>query len=281
MSTLNPIKIGSDLGNTGSRGEPIVSSKGGMWKRLAKHYWVWRLYHLIVADAVSIQRATKHKLVQDFLGDSLGTAADIGCGPGVFVRYMSARARYLIETDIDRASLERTWARHQDLRNVGFATASIPTLPFTDESFDTVLFLEVLEHITDDRGALGDIHRVLRSDGRLVLSVPVPPGEVDDDLAWGHKREGYQLNEIVSVLADSDFEVLKFAFAEFKFSRRAAQMVRWWRRATHLPAPIFLSWIAYLDYLLDSSKVVTGAHYPTTVLLLARKKSRSEHDHPF
>ena len=255
-----------------------MSSKGGMWKRLARRYWVWRLYHLIVADAVAIQRPTKHKLVHEFLGETLGIAADIGCGPGVFVRYMSERAKYLIETDIDRDSLERTSARHQDLRNVGFATASLPTLPFNDESFDTILFLEVLEHITDDRAALREIHRVLRTDGRLVLSVPVPPGEVDDGFAWGHKREGYQLQEIASALANSSFEVQRFAFAEFKFSRRAAEIIRWWRRATHLPAPIFFSWIAYLDFLLDSSKVVTGAHLPTTVLLLARRKSRSEHE---
>lgn len=247
-----------------------------MWKRLAKHYWVWRVYHLIVADAMAIQRPTKHKLVRDFLGDTLGIAADIGCGPGVFVRHMSERARYLIEIDVDRDSLERTCARHQDLRNVGFATASLPTLPLAGEYLDTVLFLEVLEHITDDRAALGEIHRILRSDGRLIISVPVPPGEVNEDLAWGHKREGYQLHEIVSVLANSNFEVQRFAFAEFEFSRRAARMIRWWRRATHLPAPIFFSWIAYLDYFLDSSKVVTGTHCPTTVLLLARKKPQSE-----
>jgi SAM-dependent methyltransferase len=249
-----------------------------MWKGLAKHYWVWRLYHLVVADAVAIQRPTKHGLVREFLGDTLGIAADIGCGPGVFVRYMSARAKFLIEIDVDRESLERTWARHQDLRNVGFATASLPTLPFPDNYFDTVLFLEVLEHITDDRAALVEIHRALRPDGRLVLSVPVPPGEVDEDLVWGHKREGYQLHEIVPVLANCNFEVQRFAFAEFKFSRRAARMIRWWRRATHLPAPIFFSWVAYLDYFLDSRKVVTGAHCPTTVLLLARKKSRSKHE---
>jgi SAM-dependent methyltransferase len=249
-----------------------------MWKRFAKHYWAWRLYHLIVADAVAIQRPTKHKLVRDFLGDTLGIAADIGCGPGVFMRYMSARARYLIAIDVDRESLERTRARHQDLRNVGFATASLPTLPFTDKYLDTVLFLEVLEHITDDRAALGEIYRILRSDGTLVISVPVPPGEVDEDLAWGHKREGYQLHEITSILANAGFEVQRFAFAEFKFSRRAGQMIRWWRRTTHLPAPIFFSWIAYLDYFLDSSKLVTGAHCPTTVLLLARKKLRSEHE---
>ena len=161
-----------------------------MWKRLARRYWVWRLYHLIVADAVAIQRPTKHKLVHEFLGETLGIAADIGCGPGVFVRYMSERAKYLIETDIDRDSLERTSARHQDLRNVGFATASLPTLPFNDESFDTILFLEVLEHITDDRAALREIHRVLRTDGRLVLSGACAAGRSGRRLCLGAQARG-------------------------------------------------------------------------------------------
>jgi hypothetical protein len=39
-----------------------------------------------------------------------------------------------------------------------------------------------------------------------------------------------------------------------------------------LPAPIFLSWIAYLDYFLDSSKTETGRHSPAIVLVAARKK---------
>ena len=57
--------------------------------RLAKRYWVWRLYHFIVADAVSVQRPTKYKVVRDFLGEALGIAADMGCGPGVFAKHHS------------------------------------------------------------------------------------------------------------------------------------------------------------------------------------------------
>jgi SAM-dependent methyltransferase len=229
------------------------------------------LYHLAVADAVAIQRPTKYKFVRNFLGDTLGIVVDIGCGPGVFVRYISPRAKYLVEIDVDRDSLGRVCSRNSDLRNVGFLTASALALPFSDESVDTVLFLEVLEHLTDDRGALEEIGRVLRRHGKVVLSVPVPPGEVDEDSAWGHKREGYQLTQIVLLLTESGFAVENFAFAEFKFSRYAAQAVRWWRRTTRLPAPIFLSWIAYLDLLLTPAKVHTGSHCPATVVLMARK----------
>jgi SAM-dependent methyltransferase len=258
-------------GTAGSRVRLIMSTIKSAWKKSARHYWVWWLYHLVVADAVAVQRPTKYKFVRDFLGDNLGITADIGCGPGVFVRHMSARARYLMEIDLDHDSLERVQFRHRDLRNVAFVTASANTLPFTDECLDTILFLEVLEHLTDDSAALAEISRVLRPHGRLILSVPVPPGEVDEDSAWGHKREGYQLPEIKSLLVDNGFEVRNFAFAEFRFSRRAARVIRWWRQATRLPAPIFFSWIGYIDHFLDPSKVKTGSHCPATVLLLARK----------
>jgi SAM-dependent methyltransferase len=249
-----------------------VNGRDRVSKRLAKHYWVWRLYHLLVADAVAIQRPTKYKLVREFLGSSLGVAADIGCGPGVFARYMSPRATRLIGLDVDYHSLERVKSRHCDLRNAYFAATIVNSLPFPDDRLETVLLLEVLEHLADDGAALREIWRVLRPGGKLVISVPVPPGEVNEDSEWGHKREGYELPAIVDLLMVNGFEVEKHAFAEFRFTRRATQVARWWRRTTRLPAPICLSWIAYLDYFLGSSKTVTGNHIPATVLVLARKR---------
>lgn len=45
--------------------------------------------------------------------------------------------------------------------------------PYSDESFDVVLFCEVIEHLqTDPVAAIEEIHRVLRPGGRLVLSTP-------------------------------------------------------------------------------------------------------------
>jgi SAM-dependent methyltransferase len=45
-------------------------------------------------------------------------------------------------------------------------------LPFADETFDTVLLLEVLEHVADARSVLANIARVLKPGGVLLLSVP-------------------------------------------------------------------------------------------------------------
>ena len=241
-------------------------------KNLARSYWAWRIYHVLVADAVAIQRPTKFRTVHEFLGDQLGIVGDIGCGPGVFTRHLSARAKQVLGADIDREALERVKARHQDLENVAFVAANADHLPLADECLDTLLLLEVLEHLADDTGGLREMWRVLRPGGKIVLSVPVPPGEINEGAPWGHKREGYQLPEIMALLKKSGFRAENHAYAEFKFSRLAASLIRKWRTSFHLPAPIFLSWVAYFDNLLDKKKTQAGNYLPASVIILARKE---------
>ncbi len=58
---------------------------------------------------------------------------------------------------------------------IPFDTANIEVdqLPFPSESFDLVIFCEVIEHLTHDpTWALVEIHRVLKKDGHLVVSTP-------------------------------------------------------------------------------------------------------------
>jgi SAM-dependent methyltransferase len=128
----------------------------------------------------------------------------------------------------------------------------------------------VLEHLEDDAGALRHIARILRPGGKLVLSVPVPPGEIDAD-EFGHKREGYTLPEILKLLEQSGFEVLGTAYAQFKFCRLADRMIRSWRKSLRLPAPFFIGWISYLDFLLDSKRRQLGDFEPADIVVLAKK----------
>lgn len=244
--------------------------------RLRQNYWVWRLYHLVVADAISIQRPTKYKIVYEYLSGNLGQTADIGCGPGVFTRYLCERAANVYAADIDEASLSRVRARHRDKKNLNCVVTFADCLPFTDGSLDTVLLLEVLEHLADDVAGIREVCRVLAPGGRLVLSVPVPPGEVHESDPWGHKREGYQLEQLRDLLRNNGFQVQDHRFAQFKFSRIGERLVQRWRRSFHLPAPIFLTWVGYLDYILSSEARRSGRYLPACVLIMARKDGNAE-----
>lgn len=46
------------------------------------------------------------------------------------------------------------------------------SLPFESESFDIVTMLAVLEHLSDPLGMMSETERVLKKEGRLVLTVP-------------------------------------------------------------------------------------------------------------
>lgn len=256
--------ISEPMKSTDSAPRPSATSS------LANRYWVWKLYHLLVADVVALQRPTKYHFVYEFLGNNLGCTADIGCGPGVFTRYLCRNAKFVCAADVDRASLSRTFARHAREKNLAPLVMRVGQLPFHDTSLDTILFLEVLEHMSDDAEALRDIARILRPGGKLVLSVPVPPGEIDTD-EFGHKREGYTLPELLKLLPAAGFKVQRTAYAQFRFSRLADRIIRWWRNTLHIPAPFLVGWVSYLDLLLDSSRRQRGDFSPADIVVLAEK----------
>ena len=85
---------------------------------------------------------------------------DAGCGEGVFVEEYASRLA--IQGVDENYSSERV--RH----------GSLQALPFGAGSFDRVLCLDVLEHLSYEAqpAALAEVHRVLAADGEALVSVP-------------------------------------------------------------------------------------------------------------
>lgn len=51
--------------------------------------------------------------------------------------------------------------------------ADVLDLPFENESFDVIICNHVLEHIVDDRKAMSELHRVMKSGGWGIFQVPM------------------------------------------------------------------------------------------------------------
>ncbi|MBI3207705.1 MAG: class I SAM-dependent methyltransferase [Candidatus Solibacter usitatus] len=88
---------------------------------------------------------------------------DAGAGEGRYKRFFS-HAAY---TGIDLAVGDAQW----DYSNLDLL-GDLARLPFRDASFDACLNIVTLEHVREPLAVLCELHRVLRSGGRLLLVVP-------------------------------------------------------------------------------------------------------------
>jgi len=107
-------------------------------------------------------------------GRESGVILDNGCGVGEYMTRFAKHTPHIygLEFDPDHVSSASTLG-HKVVHGAS------EHLPFNDGAFDLVLSHEVLEHVEDDRTALEEIVRVLRSPksefsggGRLILFVP-------------------------------------------------------------------------------------------------------------
>jgi SAM-dependent methyltransferase len=96
-----------------------------------------------------------------------GRVLENGCGVGIYLKHLAAYAGEItgLEYDFDRAVEARQ-------SSTGVVCAAGEHLPFPDSSFDLILSHEVLEHVQNDRQAVKEIARLLRSGGRAVIFVP-------------------------------------------------------------------------------------------------------------
>jgi ubiquinone/menaquinone biosynthesis C-methylase UbiE len=98
-----------------------------------------------------------------------GEVLELAFGTGRNLPYYASDVR-LTAIELSAQMLEIGLRRAQDLRReVDARIGDAQALEFEDESFDTVIITFGLCTIPDDRGAVTEAHRVLRSGGRLVL----------------------------------------------------------------------------------------------------------------
>lgn len=117
---------------------------------------------------------------------------EIGAGVGTMSAFLlNGKSERVVLTDTDAHYLERLRERFAAYPHVGIARLRLPTFEDTvaREGLDTIICLNVLEHVRDDMLSLGTMFRLLQPGGRLVLLVPSLPaiyGELDR--ALGHFR---------------------------------------------------------------------------------------------
>ncbi len=146
-------------------------------------------------------------LIAPWLGRSL---LEVGSGVGVVSRHLVALGRPIVLSDHHPAYLAHLRARFGGERNVDFRVLDLESdaWDLADRALDTIVCLNVLEHLSDDRAALARLFRQLPPAGRLVLQVPNYPalfGSLDE--SYGHHRR-YTRASLHARLVEAGFEVV-------------------------------------------------------------------------
>lgn len=152
---------------------------------------------------------------------------EVGSGLGTYTKLLANRER-VVATDDDEWQLDRLALTFHDCPNVTVKRLDLNRFDpaeYRAEAVDSVLCMNVLEHVLDDEGALRGFSEILPAGGRVVLFVPAGPalyGEVDRQL--GHHRR-YTKDGLKALLERTGFRVVELS------SMNAVGMLAWYLRA--------------------------------------------------
>jgi SAM-dependent methyltransferase len=133
-------------------------------------------------------RAFQLELIRPHLGRSV---LEVGAGLGEFAAQLTGLDRHVV-TDLDPQAVEALAARFADRPEVRARVLDLAAETPGDDlggPVDSVLAINVLEHIEDDRGTLRELAKLVRPGGTVVMWVPAYMQLYGDfDRAVGHVR---------------------------------------------------------------------------------------------
>lgn len=131
-----------------------------------------------------ITDALEQQLLFECLGSVAGkTLLDVGCGDGALALELARRGAIVTGLDADAAMIAAARRRADSAGiRLRLVEGQAETLPFDDAAFDYVIAITVLCFVPDAGQAFGEMARVLRPGGRLLI------GELNRWSLWAAQR---------------------------------------------------------------------------------------------
>ncbi|WP_235871027.1 class I SAM-dependent methyltransferase [Rhodococcus spongiicola] len=181
-ATPDPASEASTLPLTGERTVPGIPEE---------NYW-FRRHEVVYRDL--LPRCSGREVLE------------AGSGEGYGANMIADVATKVTGLDYDISAVEHVRARYP---RVEMVHGNLAELPLSDESVDTVVNFQVIEHLWDQAQFLRECHRVLRPGGELLVSTPnritFSPGR-DTPLNPFHTRE-LNAAELTELLVEAGFKV--------------------------------------------------------------------------
>ncbi|HEX3393655.1 MAG TPA: class I SAM-dependent methyltransferase [Acidimicrobiales bacterium] len=151
---------------------------------------------------------------------------EIGAGHGTLTELL-ADGRKVVATDVSSRCVGLLRERFSSRSDVEVLEADVLATPDIG-GFDSIVMVNVLEHVADDRAALAHLREALHPGGRLLLFVPAFEALYSDfDRRIGHHRR-YRAPQLGAAVTEAGFEVVDARYVN------SVGAVAWWVVATKL-----------------------------------------------
>ena len=162
--------------------------------------------------ARSVLKQEKFRQIARMLGELDGQhCLDLGSDNGVLSLKLRQLGGVWKSADID----PRSTAAATQLVRTRVYTIDGKSTPFSDEEFDRVVVVDLLEHIPDDKSFMLELNRILKPAGKLIINVPYLRDNaltrfreflgLTDEM-HGHLRPGYKPEDVKDLL-DNGFKL--------------------------------------------------------------------------
>jgi len=165
-----------------------------------------------------------YQLIHPYLGKRV---LEVGAGHGALTDRLR-RDAHVTATDLSKRCIDALAARFANDPNVEILQADVAALDAEHREFDSVVLVNVLEHIDEDALALAELRELLRPGGRLCVFVPAFEGLYSDfDRRIGHRRR-YRRSQLVTA-----FDRAGFGIVEARYVNTIGALA-WWLTARQL-----------------------------------------------
>ena len=101
-----------------------------------------------------------------------GRVLDLGCGDGYLLDKIARKSEWSTGVDCDAMGTAIAAGRLAGRPNCAVIRSTVEELPFRSTAFDAVVMSDVIEHLEKPEIALGEVARVLKPGGELLLTTP-------------------------------------------------------------------------------------------------------------
>jgi len=150
----------------------------------------------------------KNKIILGWISIKNKNILNIGIGNGYLENMILLKHKHikLFGIDISKLAIKNINRKI----NGNFKVANIKNIPFKNNLFDSVLAIDVLEHLTYQELNIGirEIYRVVKNGGKLIISVPLNENLIDKKS--NRHAISFTLEKLSDLLINNNFKIYKY-----------------------------------------------------------------------